>query len=106
MGLPFTYREPLVDAERKIGNNYNIWTCQDMSRQTDKQSPFYQIELRKCNGNLNQKWKWSANEGFKHLLSGKCIINPSMSNEYSKDFAGKYNTNLIAHYCGGGQEQI
>ena len=29
MGLPFTYREPLVDAERKIGNNYNIWTCQD-----------------------------------------------------------------------------
>ena len=71
-----------------------------------KPSPFEQIELNKCNGNLNQKWKWSPIEGFKHLLSGRCITPLSTLNKSSKNEIGEFSSKLVASPCENRKEQM
>ena len=72
--------------------------------EVSKQSPFDRIELKKCNGNSNQKWKWTADEGLKHLLSGKCVMSSSILDGSSQN--GEFADSLITYDCVGWKEQM
>ena len=78
----------------------------DFCAEISKSSPFEQIELNNCNGNLYQKWKWSPIEGFKHLLSGRCITPLSSLNKSSKNDIVEFSSKLIAFPCENRKEQM
>lgn len=65
----------------------NMAYCAEVS----KGIPFNKIKLRKCNGNLNQKWKLTTGKGLAHIASGNCLT----SNKQG----------LYASTCNGGLEQ-
>ena len=90
-----------------LSNNHELRvTSGDFCAEISKNFPFEQIELNSCNGNLNQKWRWSPIEGFKHLLSGRCITPLSTLNESSKNGIGEFSSKLVASSCENRKEQM
>merc|ERR1712136_719200 len=90
-----------------LSNSHELRVAMDdFCAEISKRSPFEQIELSKCNGNLNQKWKWSPIQGFKHLLSGRCITPLSSLNKSSKNQIGEFRSELVAVSCDNRKEQM
>ena len=86
-----------LSHELRVG--FDVY-CAEVS----KHSPYDKIELQKCNGNLNQKWKWTAEEGLKHLLSGKCIVAFSILDASPNTY--EFSDSLITYSCVGWREQM